>query len=77
MWWSNPQLNKEREIAGLQLPALSGQPTLSALLGAAPRIDLEWKIVEHELDEESLCRLRNLPEGGGRSNSVTSETLER
>lgn len=23
------------------------------------RIDLEWKIVEHELDEESLCRLRN------------------
>jgi hypothetical protein len=56
--------NKEREIAGLQLTALSGQPTLSALLGAAPRIDLEWKIVEHELDEESLCRLRNFRKVG-------------
>ena len=32
--------------------------------GAAPRIDLEWKIVEHELDEESLCRLRNFRKVG-------------
>lgn len=27
--------------------------------GAVLRIDLEWKIVEHELDSDSLFRVRN------------------
>lgn len=35
------------------------QPWVWAPKSDENEIDLEWKIVEHELDEESLCRLRN------------------
>ncbi|CAK9064608.1 unnamed protein product [Durusdinium trenchii] len=49
---------KARGAALLEEPRSQKEPWIWAPQADENEIDLEWKIVEHELDYESLCRLR-------------------